>query len=91
MDAHRNKAKCWEYEDEYRLIIARGAFKSKILRFDPHYLVEVYLGCCIEPEFRAKVLQVLKANYLSNDIDVKIFDMVRSKKRFALEKKMVIL
>ena len=87
MDAHRNKAKCWEYEDEYRLIVAAKAFRSKILCFDPRYLVEVYLGCCIEADFRTKVLQVLKANYLTKSVDVKIFEMVRSKKRFALEKK----
>jgi hypothetical protein len=87
MDAHRTKAKCWEYEDEYRLIVATKAFRSKILCFDPRYLVEVYLGCCIEVGFRTKVLQILKANYLSKGIDVKVFEMVRSKKRFALEKK----
>jgi len=87
IDAHRNKAKCWEYEDEYRLIVPTKLFRSKILRFDPNYLVEVYLGCCIEAGFRAKVLQVLKANYLIKGVDVKIYEMVRSKKRFALEKK----
>lgn len=87
MDAHRTKARCWEYEDEYRLIVPAKAFKSKILCFDPRYLVEVYLGCCIEPSFRTKVLQVLKANYLSKGIDVKVFEMVRSMEQFALEKK----
>lgn len=87
IDAHMNKAKCWEYEDEYRLIVPAKAFKSKILCFDPRYLVEVYLGCCIEPSFRTKVLQVLKANYLSKGIDVKVFEMVRSMEQFALEKK----
>ena len=87
MDAHRSKANCWEYEDEHRLIIPTNAFRSKILCFDPRFLMEVYLGCCIETDFRTKVLQVLKANYLNKGINVKVFEMVRSKKKFALEKR----
>ena len=86
IDVHRNKAKCWEYEEEYRLIVPRGAFTSKILRFDPHFLKEVYLGCCIETGFRMKLLLILKAIYLSMGIGIKVFQMTCSKKRFALEK-----
>jgi len=86
IDAHRIKAKCWEYEEEYRLILAKESFTSKILCFDPRFLVEVYLGCCIDADFKTKVLQVLNENYLSKDIDVKVYQMIRSKKRFALEK-----
>jgi hypothetical protein len=86
IDAHRNKAKCWEYEEEYRLIVPRGAFASRILRFDPRFLVEVYLGCCIESDFRTKVKRILKVEYLAKGIGVKVFQMVCSKKRFALEK-----
>ena len=91
IDAHRNKAKCWKYEDEYRLIVVAKEFNSNILCFDPYYLVEVYLGCCIKYDFREKVLQVLKANYLNKGIDVKVFEMFRSKTRFALEKKELVI
>ncbi len=35
INAHRNKAKCWEYEDEYRLIVPRGEFRSQ--KFDLPY------------------------------------------------------
>ena len=91
MDAHKNKAKCWEYENEHRLLVPAKAFNTTALRFDPRFLVEVYLGCCIEADFRTKVLQALKKNYLSKGIKVKIFEMIRSQKRFALEKKELVI
>ena len=86
MDAHTTKAKCWEYEDEYRLLLARNAFRSRTLNFDPRFLVEIYFGCRIETEFQTKVQQVLKECYLNKGIPVKVFQMVASKKNFALEK-----
>lgn len=85
IDAHRNKAKCWEYEDEYRLIVPRAKFRSQILHFDLRFLVEVYLGCRIDNTYRNRVKRVLKA-YLDRGIEVKLFQMTRSQKRFALEK-----
>jgi hypothetical protein len=91
IDAHRNKAKCWEYEDEYRLIIPRGSFKTNILPFDSRFVVEIYLGCCIEAGYRKKVEQIIKANYLDMGIAVKVFKMVPSKKRFVLEKEAMII
>jgi len=86
MDAHTTKAKCWEYEDEYRLLLPRSAFCSRILNFDPRFLVEIYFGCCIETEFQTKVQEVLKECYLDKGIGVKVFQMISSKKNFALEK-----
>lgn len=85
INAHRNKAQCWEYEDEYRLIIPRAKFRSQILHFDPHSLVEVYLGCRIDSNYRNRVRRVLKV-YWDGGIEVKLFQMIRSEKRFALEK-----
>jgi hypothetical protein len=91
IDAHRNKAKCWEYEDEYRLIIPRGLFKTNILPFDPRFVVEICLGCCIEADYCKKVQQIIKANYLDMGIAVKVFKMVPSKKRFVLEKEAMVI
>jgi len=91
IDAHRNKAKCWEYEDEYRLIIPRESFKTNILPFDSRFVVEIYLGCCIEAGYRKKVQQIIKANYLDMGIAVKVFNMVPSKKRFVLEKEAMVI
>jgi len=85
IDAHRNKAKCWEYEDEYRLIVPRGEFSSQILHFDPRFLAEVYLGCLIDGAYRNRIRRVLKV-YLDKGINVRLFQMTRSQKRFALEK-----
>lgn len=85
IDAHRNKAQCWEYEDEYRLILPRAKFTSQRLHFDPRFLVEVYLGCCIDKGYRDLVRRMLKV-YANRGIEVKLFQMVRSQKRFALER-----
>lgn len=85
IDAHRHKAKCWEYEDEYRLIVPRGEFRSQILHFDPRFLVEVYLGCRIDDAYRNWVRGVLRV-YIDRGIEVKLFQMTRSRKQFALEK-----
>lgn len=90
IDAHRNKAKCWEYEDEYRLIVPRGEFESQILHFDSRFLVEVHLGCLIENAYRNKVKKVLMA-YVNKGIEVELFQMTRSQKRFALEKEKVAI
>jgi hypothetical protein len=91
IDAHKNKAECWNYEDEYRLIIPRCEFKTNILPFDPRFVVEIYLGCCIEAGYCKKVQQIIKANYLDMRIAVKVFQMVPSKKRFVLEKKAMVI
>jgi hypothetical protein len=87
IDAHRNKANCWKYEDEYRVIVPQGSFTSQILPFDNRFLVEVYFGCCIDNSFRSKAIEIIKARYLKKDIMVRVFQMVRSKKLFVLEKK----
>lgn len=86
MNAHTNKAKCWEYEDEYRLLVPYSEFNSTIFYFDPRFLVEVYLGCSIEPDFQMEVQQAIRECYLKKGIDVKVFKMVSSKKHFELEK-----
>lgn len=86
IDAHRNKAECWKYEDEYRLIVPRGAFKSQVLRFDPRFLAEVYFGCCVDSDFRSRIQQVIRVRYLDMGIRVSVFQMVPSKKQFVLEK-----
>ncbi len=91
IDAHRNKAKCWEYEDEYRVIVPQGSFKSQILPFDPRFLVEVYFGCCIDNYFRSKAIEIIKARYLEEGITVRVFQMVRSKTLFVLEKQEVVI
>jgi Protein of unknown function (DUF2971) len=87
IDAHRNKANCWKYEDEYRVIVPQGSFTSQILPFDNRFLVEVYFGCCIDSSFRSKAIEIIKARYLKKGIMVRVFQMVRSKKLFVLEKK----
>lgn len=91
IDAHRNKAKCWKYEDEYRIIVPKNSFKSQILPFDPRFLVEVYFGCCIDSYFRSKAIEIIKERYMEKGIMVRVFQMVRSKTLFDLEKQEVVI
>lgn len=91
INAHRNKAKCWKYEDEYRIILPQKSFKSQIIPFDPRFLVEVYFGCCIDSYFRSKAIEIIKARYLEKGIMVRVFQMVRSKTLFDLETHEVVI
>lgn len=91
IDAHRNKAQCWEYEDEYRLIVPSKVFCTTILQFDPSYVVEIYLGCCIDSDFCQVVKRLMKKGYLDKGISVRVTQMVLSKDRFALEEEAVLV
>ncbi|MEN6374396.1 MAG: DUF2971 domain-containing protein [Smithella sp.] len=69
IDAHQRKAKWWEYEKEYRIIIPYKEFGTQILRFDKRYLREVYFGARISEENFSKYKTIINEEYLNNGFD----------------------
>ena len=86
MNAHTTKSNCWEYEDEYRLLVPYSEFETQLLCFDPRFLVEVYLGCSIDTKFKKEVLQTIDECYAKKGIKVEVFEMATSKVHFKLDK-----
>jgi hypothetical protein len=75
----------WEYEKEYR-IIKHLAAKEKV-RYNLEIINEVYFGVKMKREDRQKIKAFVEEN---NMINCKIFEIILSKGRFALESRQIL-
>lgn len=85
----KSKAKSWEYEQEYRIILPHGETNKHIIRFDKSILKEVILGCNIQAKFKEQVLELISNEYISNGYNVDVFESHLSDSRYELNIKKI--
>jgi hypothetical protein len=78
-----SKSTHWSYEEELRVVIPREVpvgQSATFLRFYPHKLCEMYLGCRVDGTFRSEIMAAAKALNSS----IAIFDARPDKASYAL-------
>lgn len=81
------KAKCWEYEQEWRIttFMRKNGSLCEIIPFEKKEVQGIYLGCNISQVNAQKVVSLVKNEYPW----AKIYQAYKSKDKFALEFKIL--
>ena len=71
-----NKSKEWTYEQEWRLVVGKGATFGF---YDPKALTAIYFGCLMQSDEKEEILEIL------NGYPTKFYEMRRSVTTYTLE------
>lgn len=64
-----HKEKCWQYENEYRIVIIEGSVGPVFVEISRSDILGVILGINASEEFRSKIAQICK------DMNLKLFEI----------------
>jgi len=83
------KGKDWNYEKEYRIILARGDKKKNIIKFDKSILKEVIVGSKLNESFTEQVFNIIRKDYLAEGHSVEVFESSLDNQRYKLNIKKI--
>ncbi|MHC4334517.1 MAG: DUF2971 domain-containing protein [Planctomycetota bacterium] len=83
------KAKDWNYEQEHRIILARGDIKKNTIKFDKSILKEVIVGSKLNESFTEQVFNIIKKDYLAEGHSVEVFESSLDNQRYKLNIKKI--
>jgi hypothetical protein len=79
------KAKLWEYENEYRIILNRDALKKNPIHIDQGEIKEILFGLRTDTKMQDEIINTI----LSKRTDIKFYKMNAIKGKYALTRELI--
>jgi hypothetical protein len=82
------KGKCWEHEEEYRIILNDDILLQNPLCVEENEIKEVLFGLKTPDELKEQVINIINS-FSNNGKDVEIYEMIKKEKQYKLERKRI--
>jgi hypothetical protein len=82
------KGKCWEYEEEYRIILNDDILLQNPLCIEENEIKEVIFGLRTPDELKEKIVNIIN-HFSDNRKDVTIYEMIKKEGQYKLERERI--
>jgi CRISPR/Cas system-associated protein Cas10 (large subunit of type III CRISPR-Cas system) len=82
------KGKCWEYEEEYRIILNDDILLKNPLCIEENEIREVIFGLKTSDKLKEQVVNIINT-LPNNGKDITIYEMIKKEKQYKLERKKI--